>query len=141
MLPVVDRDFIKEKSSMTMPLTTLTRETFDDIVLNDGVVLVDCWATWCKGCQDFEPVFEEASKRYPKHTFAKIDTQTEAELSKKLGVKHIPTLILFRDGILLLRQPGYVPAEGLDEIIEKAHALDMDHVRAEMEKEEVRTGS
>ena len=64
------------------------------------------------------------------------NTQNESELTKKLGVKHIPTLILFRDGILLLRQPGYVPAEGLDEIIEKAEGLDMDHVRSEMEKEE-----
>jgi thioredoxin 1 len=73
------------------------------------------------------------------HTFAKIDTQAETELSRKLGVKNIPTLILFRDGILLLRQPGYVAAQGLDEIIEKAKGLDMDHVRAEMEKEEARS--
>jgi len=114
---------------------TLTCDTFDDIVLSDGVVLVDCWATWCKGCQDFESVFEEASKRHSEHTFAKLDTQAESELTQRLGVKHIPTLILFRDGILLLRQPGYVPAEGLDEIVDKAQSLDMDHVRAEMKRE------
>lgn len=124
-----------------MPLTTLTSDTFDDLVLNDRLVLVDCWASWCQGCHEFEPVFEEASKRHPEHTFAKLDTQAESRLRQKLGVKHIPTLILFREGILLLRQPGYVPAEGLDEIVDKAQSLDMDHVRAEMEKEEARTGA
>jgi thioredoxin 1 len=115
---------------------TLDQTNFDQQVLGEGIVLIDCWAPWCQGCGEFEPVFESAAQRHSTHTFAKVNTQNESELTKKLGVKHIPTLILFRDGILLLRQPGYVPAEGLDEIIEKAEGLDMDHVRSEMEKEE-----
>lgn len=119
-----------------MAIIALDSTNFDEHVLTDGIVLVDCWAPWCHGCSEFEPVFDAVSERYPTHTFAKVDTQSQIELRKKLGVKHIPTLILFRDGILLLRQPGYVPAEGLDEIIEKAEGLDMDHVRSEMEKED-----
>ncbi len=73
---------------------------------------------------------------FPTHTFATLDTGSEPDLTTRLRVKHIPTLVLFRDGILLFRQPGYVPAEGLDDIVEKAQGLDMDFVRAEMEKEE-----
>jgi thioredoxin 1 len=124
-----------------MATIPLDQTNFDQQVLTEGIALVDCWAPWCQGCGQFEPVFESASERHPTHTFAKLNTQNEFELTQKLGIKHIPTLILFRDGILLLRQPGYVPAEGLDEIIEKAEGLDMDHVRAEMEKEESRIHS
>ncbi|MEX1312433.1 MAG: thioredoxin family protein [Candidatus Sulfomarinibacteraceae bacterium] len=124
-----------------MATIALDQANFDQQVLTEGIVMVDCWAPWCQGCGEFEPVFDAASERHPAHTFAKVNTKTEGELTKKLGVKHIPTLILFRDGILLLRQPGYVPAEGLDEIIEKAEGLDMDHVRAGMEKEETTTRS
>lgn len=119
-----------------MATVPLDSESFEEQVLEKGIVMIDCWAPWCRGCGEFEPVFEAASERHPTHTFAKVNTQSEPELTRKLGVQHIPTLILFRDGILLLRQPGYVPAEGLDEIVEKAEGLDMDHVRTEMEKEE-----
>jgi thioredoxin 1 len=119
-----------------MAVRQLTGASFDDVVIADGIVLIDCWASWCQGCKQFGPVFEAAAERFPAHTFAQVDTQAEGELTEKLGVRHIPTLILFRDGILLLRQPGYVPAEGLDEIVEKAAALDMDHVRSEMERDQ-----
>ncbi len=119
-----------------MRTTELRPNNFDEVVLSEGICLIDCWAAWCKGCSDFTPVFEAASERHPTTIFATLDTGSETELTSRLRVKHIPTLILFRDGILLLRQPGYVPAEGLDEIVEKAQALDMDHVRSEMAKEE-----
>ena len=118
-----------------MPVIELDKDNFDTIALGGGVVLVDCWATWCRGCKDFDPIFEAAAERHPTHTFAKVDTGAEGELTKKLSVSHVPTLILFRDGILLLRQPGHVPAEALDEIVEKAAALDMDHVRETLESE------
>jgi thioredoxin len=121
-----------------MNTVELGQNNFDDIVYTEGVVLIDCWAPWCQGCRQFEPVFEAAASRHQTHTFAKVNTHTEGDLSKKLGVKHIPTLLLFRDGILLMREPGYVPAEGLDEIVAKAQSLDMDRVRAELDKEEVR---
>ena len=118
-----------------MATIALELADFDSLVLTEGIVLIDCWAPWCRGCKDFDPVFEAAADRHPDHTFAKVNTETEDELRKRLGVKHIPTLILFRDGILLLRQPGHAPAEALDEIVEKAEALDMDQVRAAMEEE------
>jgi thioredoxin 1 len=118
-----------------MAVRQLTGDNFEQIVENDGIVMIDCWASWCQGCKQFEPVFLAAADRHPDHTFVKLDTQAESELTEKLTVRHIPTLILFRDGILLLRQPGHAPAEALDEIVEKAAALDMDHVRREMEKE------
>jgi thioredoxin 1 len=115
-----------------MAIINVDSTNFEVEFLSEGIVLLDCWASWCKGCKDFEPVFEAAAARHPAHTFAKVDTQAERELTEKLGVSHIPTLILFRDGLLLLRQPGYVPADGLDEIIAKAESLDMDEVRAGM---------
>ncbi|MEE4270323.1 MAG: thioredoxin family protein [Thermoanaerobaculales bacterium] len=113
----------------------LDKSNFDHLVLGDGITLIDCWAPWCQGCRQFDPVFDAAAERHPSHTFAKLNTQAESELTDKLGIKHIPTLILFRDGILLLRQPGHAPAEALDEIVEKAEGLDMDQVRAAMEEE------
>jgi thioredoxin 1 len=118
-----------------MPLVDITENNFEDAVLGGDVVLIDCWAQWCKGCKDFEPVFEAAAERHPEHTFGRVDTGSEKELTSTLKVQHIPTLIVFREGILLMRQPGYAPAEALDEIVEKAAALDMDYVRSELEKE------
>jgi thioredoxin 1 len=122
-----------------MPVATLTNDNFDAIVRDDGIVLLECWASWCKGCKEFAVVFERAAEKNPDHTFAKVDTQAEGELTKRLGVSHTPTLILFRDGILLLRQPGYAPEEALHEIIGKAERLDMDRVRAAMEEEATET--
>jgi thioredoxin 1 len=118
-----------------MATIELSTTNFDEIVLRDGIVMVDCGAPWCAACRDFAPVLEAAATRFERHVFATLDTQAEPGLTEKLRVSHIPTLILFRDGILLLRQPGYVPAEGLDEILAKTESLDMDQVRAEMEKE------
>ena len=119
-----------------MGTAKLGLENFDELVEAEGICLIDCWAAWCKGCSDFKPVFEAASERHPAAVFATLDTGSETELTARLRVKHIPTLIVFRDGILLLRQPGYVPAEGLDEIIEKAGGLNMDYVRSEMENDQ-----
>jgi thioredoxin 1 len=116
-----------------MEVVDLNSENFDEIVVEGGVVLIDCWAPWCQPCKDFTPVFEEAAERHPTHVFAKVNTHTESELTSKLNVKHVPTLVLFRDGILLYRQPGYAPGEALDEIVEKAAGLDMEAVRATLE--------
>lgn len=119
-----------------MSTIRLGSDNFDEIVDVEGICLIDCWASWCQGCKEFAPVFKAASERHPSHTFATLDTGSQTDLTTRLRVKNIPTLVLFRDGILLFRQPGYVPAEGLDDIVEKAQGLDMDFVRAEMEKEE-----
>jgi thioredoxin 1 len=122
-----------------MAVVELTKDNFERLVLTDATVLIDCWAPGCQGCDGFAAVFEAASGRHLGPTFAKLNTRDHPELTKRLSVTHVPTLLLFRDGLLLLRQPGQVPAEGLDEIVDKAEALDMEHVRAEMEKE--RSGS
>ena len=115
-------------------LIDIDGSNFDALVMSGGIALVDCWAPWCVACRDFTPTFEAASERHPSHTFAKLDTQDQSDLAKKLKVSHIPTVILFRDGLLLLRQPGYLNHDEIDEVIAKAEGLDMDHVRADMEK-------
>lgn len=115
-------------------LVDVDRNNFDASVVAGGIALVDCWAPWCAACKDFTPIFEAAAERHPSHTFAKLDTQDQSDLAKKLKVNHIPTIILFRDGLLLLRQPGYLSHDEIDEVIAKAEGLDMDHVKADMEK-------
>ena len=114
----------------------LSESNFDECILSEGIALIDCWAPWCAACKDFAPVFEAAEQRHGGHTFATLNTQDHPELTKKLNVSHIPTIILFRDGLLLLRQPGHLAAEDIDEVIAKAESLDMDHVRSDMEKRE-----
>ena len=106
---------------------------FDERVMSEGIVLIDCWAPWCAACSEFTPTFEAAAERHPSHTFGRLNTQVQSELAKKLKVQHIPTVILFRDGLLLLRQPGYLSPEEIDEAIAKAEGLDMERVRADME--------
>jgi thioredoxin 1 len=118
-----------------MALIDITDDNFEALVLGGHVVLLDCWARWCKGCNDFEPVFRAAAERHPHHTFGRVNTGSETNLTKRLKIQHVPTLVVFREGILLLRQPGHAPAGALDEIVEKAAALDMDHVRSELDNE------
>mgnify|MGYP001822640943 CR=1 FL=1 len=115
-------------------LVDVNSSNFDASVMSEGIALVDCWAPWCAACQDFTPTFEAASDRHPSHTFAKLNTHDQSDLAKKLKVSHIPTIILFRDGLLLLRQPGHLSQDEIDEVIATAEGLDMDHVRADMEK-------
>jgi thioredoxin 1 len=115
-------------------LIDINSSNFDAHVLSEGIALIDCWAPWCAACKDFTPTFEEASERHASHIFAKLNTQEESELTEKLKVKHIPTIILFRDGLLLLRQPGYLTREEIDQAISTAEGLDMARVRADMEK-------
>ena len=115
-------------------LVVINESNFDASVVSNGIALVDCWAPWCAACRDFTPTFEAAAERFPEHTFAKLDTQDQSELAKKLKVNHLPTIILFRDGLLLLRQPGHLSPNEIDEVIAKAEGLDMERVRADMEK-------
>lgn len=116
-----------------MATVELTAATFESTVLADGIVLVDWWAAWCGPCRMFAPVFEQASEGRPHITFAKVDTEAEQELAGAAGISSIPTLMIFRDGILLFSEAGALPGPALDNIIEQVEALDMDQVRAEVE--------
>ncbi|TQL59498.1 thioredoxin [Oryzihumus leptocrescens] len=119
-----------------MATTALTAQTFEPTVLQDGIVLVDFWAEWCGPCRMFAPVFEKASETHPDITFGKVDTEAEQALSAAAGISSIPTLMAFRDGILVFAQPGALPAPALEQVITAVRGLDMEDVRAQVAQEE-----
>jgi len=116
--------------------TDLTAATFESTVTGDGIVLVDFWASWCGPCRMFAPVFERASAQHPDIVFAKVDTEAEQALAGRLGITSIPTLMAFRDGVLLFAQPGALPAPALDQLITALREVDMDEVRTTLAYEE-----
>jgi thioredoxin 1 len=119
-----------------MALINVTGPEFEELVLKDGVLFVDFWAAWCGPCRGFAPVFEAAAEKYPEITFAKVDTDAERDLASAAGITSIPTLMAFRDGVLVFRQPGAMPAPGFEELIQAVLKINMDEVRADIAKEE-----
>jgi thioredoxin 1 len=112
-----------------MATRTLTEHNFEETVGSDGIVLVDFWASWCGPCRLFAPVFEEASEQNPDIVFGKVDTEDQLRLGAALQIMSIPTLMVFRDGVLLYNQAGALPKAALDDLITQARALDMDEVQ------------
>ena len=118
-----------------MATMELTLESFETTIKQDGITFVDFWAEWCGPCRMFGPIFEQASEENPDIRFGKVDTEAQQELAGMAGISSIPTLMIFRDGILLFNQAGALPAPALNELIGKVKDLNMDEVRAEMSKE------
>ena len=119
-----------------MSTVALTADTFKESVTRPGITLVDWWASWCGPCRMFAPIFEAASEKHSDITFGKVDTEDQPELSGSAGIASIPTLMVFRDGILLFSQPGALPAPELERIIQAVRDLDMDDVREKLAQQE-----
>jgi len=115
-----------------MATVNLTSDDFEKTVLEPGIVLVDFWAEWCGPCKQFGPIFEEASGTNPDITFAKVDTEDQQALAGAAGITSIPTLMAFRDGVLVFSQPGALPAPALTQVIDAVRGLDMDDVHAQI---------
>ncbi|MGJ0183494.1 thioredoxin [Corynebacterium glyciniphilum] len=112
-----------------MATTTITSENFQDTIQGDGIVLLDFWAEWCGPCKRFSPVYENVSEKYPDYTFGKIDTEANQDIAAALQIQSIPTLMAFRDGILVYREAGALPPKALTDLITEVEGLDMDDVR------------
>ena len=115
-----------------MATTTLTASTFVPTVEAGGIVFVDFWAAWCGPCRSFAPVYEQAAKQHPDITFGKVDTEAEQALAAEFQITSIPTLMVFRDGILVFSQAGALPAQQLEHLVQGARDLDMDDVRRQL---------
>jgi thioredoxin 1 len=120
---------------MKMAVMELTKENFEQVVTSSATVIVDYWAPWCGPCKGFAPVFERVAEANPDVVFAKVNTDDEQEIAQHFQIRSIPTLMVFRDQIIVFSQPGALPQNALEQIVEKAKGLDMEEVRQQIAQE------
>ena len=119
-----------------MAVMELTKENFEQVITSNATVIVDYWAPWCGPCRGFAPVFEKVSESHPDVVFAKVNTEVEQEIAAHFQIRSIPTLMIFRDNIIIFSQPGALPEGALEQVIGKAKALDMDDVRKQVAEQQ-----
>jgi thioredoxin 1 len=119
-----------------MSVVELTKENFEKVITSNPTVIVDYWAPWCGPCRGFAPVFERVAEQHPDVVFAKVNTDDEQEIAGHFQIRSIPTLMVFRDQIIVFSQPGALPQNALEQVVEKAKALDMEEVRQQIRQQE-----
>ena len=119
-----------------MAVKQLTQENIENTINDNDIVVIDFWAPWCGPCKAFKPIFESASEKHTDAVFASCNTEEQGELAAMFQIRSIPTLVVFREGIGIFGQPGMLPAEALDELMDKVRELDMDEVRSELAKQQ-----